>query len=222
MTLDLLHPAAPLERFGACVGMPPASWVDEGFDVLTARPGTEVAAGALAACSEPLVELARAYGDALRIDETRWSRIKGLSGAPEEDLELRPDLATDDVASFLEAVQRELPDKDALPGLPLSLVLRLNKRRLIERHLRGLPVTIRPALFLDPQALAAHLRADPARIEGWWDKESPQRLVLFAPSWRHFLVGPLLAVVGGDPEAGLARLLASGPPMPAPDPRSDG
>jgi len=204
MTLDLTDPAAPLERFGDCLGIERRAWRGEALDEITTPADTMITAGRLSTCQEQVVELVDAYGDALK-SQSSWSKIEGLS----EDLELRPGLSRMTVASFLTQLETDLGSSEGLPRLPLKLVLTLNKRRILEEHVHGLPGGFRPALFLYWKGLQALLSGGWTNLETWWDESAPQRLVLFVPEWSHCAVGPYFAVVGGEPQAGLDRLLAS-------------
>jgi len=214
MALDLTHPAAPLERFGDCLGIERKTWSGEALDEIATPADTMITAGRLSTCQEQVVELVEAYGDALK-NQSSWSKIEGLS----ENLDLRPGLSRTRVASFLTQLETDLDSSEELPRLPLRLVFRLNKRRILEEHVRGLPEGVRPALFLYLEGLRALLSGGLTNLEKWWDESTPQRLVLFVPEWSHCAVGPYLAIVGGEPQAGLDRLLASSPershPLPA-------
>lgn len=209
MKLNVSSPAEALERFGDSFGIPRGIWTGEGFDEVSVPADTKITAGALSRCTERVVELVRAYGEAL-ITPTACSKIKGLSG----DLEFRPDLTEERVASFLDRIRQDLNGSTQFDGFPLELILRLDKRKLIETYLQDLPEDLRSGLFLYPAGLAKLVSGPLSTLEPWWAREAPQQLVLFVPAWEHFLAGPLLAVVGGDPRVGLDRLLGSRSKVP--------
>lgn len=206
MSFDLANPAAPLERFGDCLGIERNAWSGEALDEVAAPADTMITAGRLSTCQEEVVEVVAAYGDALK-SESGWSKIKGLS----EDLELRPGLSRSRITSFLDRLKEDIGDPNDLPELKRKLVFRLNKRKLLEDHLRDVPKAIRPALFLYSDGLQALLSGRLSSLETWWEEGSPGKVVLFVPEWNHSLNGPCIAIVGGDPQAGMDRLLASSP-----------
>jgi len=215
-TLDLKEPAGPLERFGSCLGVPRSAWAGEALDEMAAPPETTITIGGLSRCRESVLELVEAYGGALKSPDG-WSKIKGL----EDDLELRPGLTDDDLTSFLAQFEESLDHPEELEGFRTTLILRLNKRKLLEDHLPDLPEDVRPALFFYEKGLVDLLEGGLSILESWWDRGTPQRLVLFVPAWGHFLEGPLLAIVGGDPVAGLDRLKASPSKTPGSSPERE-
>ncbi len=221
MALDLKAPAGPLEKLGACLQpfkkapdekWDEALWYDEGLDAITTPPDTWIEAGKLTTCSQRLLDFVEAYGAAL------GSGDDGSKVEVGADLFLQSGLTRAKIDSFLEELGKTIDDEAELSDFPLRLILRLNKRKLLEAQLENLPFDVRPALVFRPGAFGKLLSGDFESLESWWDEKDPRRLVVFVPAWPHFLAGPLLAVVGGDPRAGLARLGLGGDDRPAAPP----
>lgn len=204
MSLD--DPAGPLERLGACLSLDLGTCRGgESLRTIDLPPNLTVPLATLLGCQDELLEVAAAYGDAL------VRGALGLGGA--DDLSLGAHLSASELQQFIARLREGIEDGDDQDRLPVDLVLEIDKRKLLLHALGSPPPGARCELVFYPETLERLLAVPTRALDDWWHGVEEGKLAIFVPRWEGFLDGPYMAVVGGSPRAGFARLFG-GPPRP--------
>ncbi len=201
----------PWELLRSCLGMhkiqadlpPDWQWKEELDSISTIRELT-LRAEKLHKCAGRMADLLAGYQGAVS------GEIENLKD-PNHPLHLAPGLARKEIQRFLDATA-ERSDY-------LEVRIEIDKRRLLEQTVgkeRLQVLGVRPFLIFYEETLIRELEEQTQSLEDWWTAPhapAHPRVAFFVPCWRRGedsqeLIGPHLAVIGGDPLGGLKRMEA--------------
>jgi len=180
-----VDPAAPLRAFGDALGIPVETWpAREELEQLTYSDSNLERAVASRLTLERITSLIEAYGEALTC---RF---------------LLDDLPVLEVASGLSEADLERFRADTRHSPTVTLDLKLDKARLIEKWLgrnwRNELPGCQAFLYLYAEALESFMIGPLRELERClWGEETAQKVILLVPGREIRLNGPYLAVVGG-------------------------